>query len=281
MTDANPSTPAELVALGLARHEARWLLEEFSSPLDPEGLALRAAIERRLAGEPLQYVMGHWPFRSLDLDVDPRVLIPRPETEELVDVALGALAEGAEASGGSLAPLILDLGCGSGALGLSLLDELRSRGVLATLIALDESRDALDVARANARKHSLTAVSFVQSSWFEALDPSLHGRVDLVVANPPYVGEGEMRDLDPVLHHEPRGALVSPDAQGVEGFADLDIIVRGAREWLRPGASLVLEHGEGQRDALVSLARGEGYVDVRDLDDVRGRPRTFVARRPS
>ena len=272
---------SELVALGLERHEARWLLEEFAGPGDPDHAALLAALHRRLAGEPLQYVIGHWPFRALELDVDPRVLIPRPETEELVDVALGELAEMAQASGGSLAPLILDLGCGSGALGLALLDELRSRGVVGSLIALDESSDALDVARANARKHSLTAVSFVRSSWFDALEASLRGRVDLIVANPPYVGAREMQGLDPVLHYEPRGALVSPDAEGVEGFEDLGIIVREAREWLRPGGSLVMEHGENQREPLVSLARALGYSQVRDLDGVRGRPRMFVARWPS
>ncbi len=284
VTDANPSTVAELVALGIERHEARWLLEEFDSPLDPTHRALLAALERRLAGEPLQYIIGHWPFRSLELDVDARVLIPRPETEELVDVALGALAESVnppDVARAARAPLILDLGCGSGALGLALLDELRSRGVLASLIALDESLDALDVARANARKHALTAVSFVRSSWFDELDPSLRGRVDLIVANPPYVGDAEMASLDPVLDHEPRGALVSPDAQGVVGFGDLEAIVVGAREWLRPGGALVLEHGEAHRDALVSLARSQGYVGVVDEDDASGRPRKFLARWPS
>lgn len=281
MTDVNPSSLTELVALGIERHEARWLLEEFASPGDADPAALRAALHRRLAGEPLQYVMGHWPFRALDLDVDPRVLIPRPETEELVDVALGELSGMVEVSSGAVAPLILDLGCGSGALGLSVLDELRSRGLVGALIALDESPDALDVARANARKHSLTSVSFVLSSWFEALDPTLRGRVDLIVANPPYVSEREMPGLDPVLLFEPRGALVSPDAEGIEGFEDLGVIVREAREWLRPGGSLVIEHGERQREPLVALAGEMGYTGVRDLDDVRGRPRMFVARRPS
>ncbi len=265
----------ELVALGLERHEARWLTQEFADPSGADHAALLAAAQRRRAGEPLQYVIGHWPFRALDLDVDPRVLIPRPETEELVAVALGELVDGPGA------PLILDLGCGSGALGLSVLDELRSRGVVATLVAVDESRDALDVARANARKHALHTVSFVTSSWFDALDHSLRGRFDLIVANPPYVGALEMQDLDPVLGHEPRGALVSPDADGVVGFADLGIIVREARGWLRPGGSLVVEHGAAQREALVALARARGYVRVRDLEDLSGRPRMFVARQPS
>lgn len=277
VTDANHDPVAELVGLGLDRREARWLVEEFLPGGDPDSLTvLRGAAQRRLDGEPLQYIIGHWPFRSLDLDVDPRVLIPRPETEGLVDVALGELAAAA-----SLAPLLVDLGCGSGAIGLSLLDELRVRGVAATLVALDESTDALDVARANARKHHLHAVSFVASSWFDALDSSLRGRVDLVVANPPYVGASEMQTLDPVLRYEPLGALVSTDEGGVVGFGDLDLIVRESLGWLRPGGSLVMEHGEEQRAPLIELAKDYGYVHVRDLDDLSGRPRTFVARRPS
>lgn len=277
MTDANHDPVAELVGLGLDRREARWLVEEFLPGGDPDALAvLRGAAQRRLNGEPLQYIIGHWPFRSLDLDVDPRVLIPRPETEGLVDVALGELAAAA-----SVAPLLVDLGCGSGAIGLSLLDELRARGVAATLVALDVSSDALDVARANARKHHLHAVSFVASSWFDALDASLRGRVDLVVANPPYVGASEMETLDPVLRYEPLGALVAPDKGGVVGFGDLDLIVRESLGWLRPGGSLVMEHGERQRAPLIELTKVHGYVDVRDLEDLSGRPRTLVARRPS
>jgi release factor glutamine methyltransferase len=277
VTDANPDPVAELVALGLERREARWLVEEFLPGGDPEALpALLAAARRRLAGEPLQYIIGHWPFRALDLDVDPRVLIPRPETEGLVDVALGELALSS-----SLAPLLVDLGCGSGAIGLAVLDELRSRGVAATLVAIDESRDALDVARANARKHQLFSVSFVESSWFDGLDDSLRGRVDLIVANPPYVGEAELAGLDPVLGYEPLGALVAPDAEGVAGLEDLAIILREASLWLRAGASLVMEHGDTQHDALVELAERHGYVDVRDVDDLSGRPRVIVAKRPT
>lgn len=277
MTDADVDPVAELVTLGLERREARWLVEEFALRGDPDRrAALGRAAQRRLDGEPLQYVVGHWPFRSLDLDVDPRVLIPRPETEELVDVALAALLTGA-----TRPPLVLDLGCGSGAIGLAVLDELRDRGIDATLVALDVSPDALGVARVNARKHDLAAVTFVESSWFDALDPSLRGVVDLVTANPPYVGESEWADLDPVLEYEPRGALVASDEDGVVGFADLAHIVREAHAWLRPGGSLVLEHGRTHRAALVALAQRCGYVDVRDLDDLGGHPRILAARRGS
>jgi release factor glutamine methyltransferase len=277
VTDANRDAVAELVGLGIERREARWLVEDFLPGGDVDAWPdLLGAARRRLKGEPLQYIIGHWPFRSLDLDVDPRVLIPRPETEELVDVALAQLA-----SASTSAPLVVDLGCGSGAIGLSVLDELRSRGVAATLVAVDESLDALDVARANARKHRLHAVSFVASSWFEELDESLRGRIDLIVANPPYVGEDEFTGLDPVLRYEPRSALVAPDALGVAGFADLLVILSESLRWLAPGGSLVMEHGEAQGEALLEEARLLGYAQCRDDHDLSGRQRMLVARRPA
>lgn len=275
MTDVSSALVSELVAAGLDQREARWLVDEFAPGGHPDAAdVVRAAARRRLDGEPLQYIIGHWPFRNLDLEVDGRVLIPRPETEWLVEVALGELARRDTA-----APTIVDLGCGSGAIGLALLDELRDRGLAGQLFALDESVDALVVARRNALKHSLYAVSFARSSWFASLDRALEGRVDLIVANPPYVGESEFADLDPVLGYEPYGALVAPDADGVAGFGDLATIIAGAREWLVPGGSLVCEHGVGQRGAVLAASRDAGFSEFLDLDDLAGRPRVLVARR--
>jgi release factor glutamine methyltransferase len=246
------------------------LVEEFGH--DPD--ALVAAQRRRLEGEPLQYVLGHWPFRTLDLDLDERVLIPRPETEGLVDVALGELAQSKVA-----APLVLDAGCGSGAIGLSLLAELGNRGVHASLVAIDESTDALANARANALKHALHAVTFVHSDWFSALDPSFQGRFDLIVANPPYVSDEEFVELDPVLGFEPRGALVAPDSSGVGGFFDVERVIRQAPDWLGLTGVLVLEHGNAQGDAALSVAKAAGFRECRDLVDLAGHPRVLVARR--
>jgi release factor glutamine methyltransferase len=275
VTDVNAELVNELVDAGVDRREARWLVEEFVPGGDLDAApALRAAAQRRLGGEPLQYILGHWPFRSLDLDVDERALIPRPETESLVEVALKELATSDVA-----APLIVDLGCGSGAIGLSLLDELRQRGVAGTLVAVDESLDALALARRNALKHHLHAVSFVQSSWFASLDPSLRSRVDLVVANPPYVSAEEFDNLDPVLRYEPFGALVSLDADGVAGFDDVETIIRETAAWLAPRGVLVLEHSDTHRDAALRTASAVGFGDVRDLDDLAGQPRVLVARR--
>ena len=275
VTDVNARLVDELVAGGIERREARWLVEEFV-PGSDEGArdALMSAARRRREGEPLQYIIGHWPFRSLDLDVDERALIPRPETEELVGVALSELAVGH-----ANAPLIVDLGTGSGAIGLSILSELKTRGIMATLVALDESSDALALARQNAHKHQLSAVSFVQSSWFASLDPSLRGRIDLIVANPPYVDEAEFSTLDPVLHYEPRGALVAESKSGVGGFADLAVVIDESFAWLGASGVLVCEHGEQQRDAVLDAARRAGYSEAHDLNDAAGLARVLVARR--
>jgi release factor glutamine methyltransferase len=272
VTDANRSLVAQLVEEGLDAHEARWLVQEFAS--DDSSEALATAVQRRLGGEPIQYVIGHWPFRSLELDVDSRVLIPRPESEELVGVALAELAR-SEAT----APLIMDMGCGSGAIGLALLSELNERGVAATLVAVDESRDALDVARHNAMKHHLLAASFVVSSWYENLDDSLRGRVDLIVANPPYVGNEEFASLEPALHYEPRGAVVAPDSRGVVGFEDLEVVIRGAATWLSPHGLLICEHANVHRDPVLSVAAEAGFVNCEDVSDMSGHPRILVARR--
>jgi release factor glutamine methyltransferase len=275
VTDVNDEFVAELVAAGLERREARWLVEEFVPGGDPDAAtALRRAAARRRSGEPLQYIIGHWPFRELDLDVDERVLIPRPESEELVDVALKELAVI-----GVAAPTIVDLGTGSGAIGLSLLYELAQRGITATLIAIDESTEALDVARRNAVKHHLYAASFVQSSWFGSLDDSLRGRIDLIVANPPYVAATEFVTLDPVLRHEPYGAIVASDAKGVPGFGDLETIIGEAPEWLSVNGVLVCEHSNIHRDAALQLARAVGFREVDDHVDMAGLPRVLVARR--
>ena len=272
MTAAKRELVAELVAEGLERREARWLVDEFATCDDLD--KLRSAVERRRSGEPIQYVLGHWPFRSLDLDVDGRVLIPRPETEELVDVAMKELARQ-----GAAAPAIMDLGCGSGAIGLALLGELAQRGVAATLVGVDESEDALVVARANALKHDLQDARFVRSSWFDDVDEALRGTVDLIVANPPYVGADEFERLDAVLRHEPLGAIISNDSGGVVGFEDLATIIASAPGWLAAKGVLVCEHSNLHRDAVLDAARHAGFTGFEDLDDMAGNPRILVARR--
>ncbi|MGH9020718.1 MAG: peptide chain release factor N(5)-glutamine methyltransferase [Acidimicrobiales bacterium] len=268
MTGASATRVAALVADGVSEREARWLVEEYAANDDQ----LASAATRRLAGEPLQYVIGHWPFRGVDLVVDPRVLIPRPETEGLVDLALDALG----AHDGPV--VVVDLGCGSGAILLTLALEVAARGRDATLTGVDASSHALDVARVNAQRLGVAA-TWLLGEWYAPLDGALAGRVDLIVANPPYVGADELAGLDPVLSYEPRGALVARDAGGVAGFADVAAVIAGAGEWLRPGGHVVVEHGDRQGDAAALAARRAGLTDVVDHDDLAGRPRVLVARR--
>jgi release factor glutamine methyltransferase len=271
---ANGYLVTELIDAGLNRREARWLVEEYM-PEDHESIAaLRRAAQRRIDGEPLQYVIGHWPFRQLDLDLDERVLIPRPETEELVALALAEFSDGERR-----APVIVDMGCGSGAIGLSLVLELAQIGVAATLVCVDESTDALDVARSNAVKHGVEGVSFVVSSWFDALATTLRGTIDLIVANPPYVSADEFATLDPVLRYEPFGALVAEDTVLAPGFEDVATIIRHSSEWLSHGGLLICEHGNMQREATLDAAHEARFTQVADLDDLYGNPRFLVARR--
>jgi release factor glutamine methyltransferase len=274
VVDAKPALVREVVELGVAPHEARWLVDEFATGgLASARPAVLAAAQRRLNGEPLQYIIGHWPFRELDLDVDRRALIPRPETEFLVELALRAF--GAD----SAAPLIMDLGCGTGAIALSLVSELINRGVRPSAIAVDRSDDALALARQNARKCKIDAVSFVQSDWYDSLDATLHGRVDLIVANPPYVAMREYQSGDPVLRHEPLRAIVADD-DVVPGFRDVAAVISGASQWLKPGGTLLVEHGEAHGNAAVQGATRAGLVDASTKRDLAGRDRYLEARRP-
>lgn len=274
MTSVNARLVDELVEGGLERREARWLVEEFAPGEAEATPALLRAAARRRAGEPVQYVLGHWPFRHLDLEVNEHVLIPRPETEALVDVALGELGrpEGRRVT-------VVDLGTGSGAIGLSLVQEFARRGGSVRLYAVDRSIEALGVAERNARRNGVLEATFVRSSWFDELDAALRGAIDLVVANPPYVGADELATLDPVLGFEPRGALVAEDAEGVAGFADVAAIIEQARGWLAPGGSLVCEHADVHRGAALEVAARAGYREARDLDDLSGKARVLVARR--
>ncbi len=294
--DRRREVASRLRAAGVesADSEARWLVEQASglsaqewaagestSPSKLAEASLETMTTRRLAGEPLQYVLGEWTFRELDLMLDPRVLIPRPETEVVAEIAIGEAVRlgarrgrrrpGTIGSGTDL--VLIDLGTGSGAIGLSLAAELTGVVVWAT----DVSADCLAVARANAAGNGLT-VKLGLGSWFDALPNSLRGVVDLVVANPPYVTAADYETLDAVVRdHEPRGALVA-DA---DGASDLSTILDGARPWLRPGGAVVLELDSRQADQLTAEATDLGYVDIKIHPDLTRRPRVMVALTPS
>lgn len=223
-------------------------------------------VERRLRGEPLQYVLGEWSFRRLDLMVDRRVLIPRPETEVVVEVALGEIDRLDVAD-----PLVVDLGTGSGAIAFSVAVE-RPR---ARVWASDVSADALDVARANLVGVGAPAarVTLAEGSWFDALSRSLQGALHLIVSNPPYVAASD--ELPPVVKDwEPPGALVP----GPTGLEAIEVIVAEAPAWLaRPGV-LVVEIGATQGDEALALVEAAGFTESHVAPDLWGRPRALVAR---
>jgi release factor glutamine methyltransferase len=285
---------AELAEVLGAPHEARFVVDEAlglglflgrpdvpTGPLEPAIIATaRTMASRRAAGEPLQYVFGHWPFRSLDLLVDPRVLIPRPETEQVVEVALAE----ARLLAGDRRLVIIDAGTGSGAIALSLAAELGVEGASAVW-ALDANPDALAVAAANLERareghgDGWPPVTVLESDWLRALPAERRAGVDLVVANPPYVSEEEWPELDPVVRAEPRSALVAGAASdGTPGLADVEELLLQSLDWLARPGTVVIELAPHQADAASALATRIGYRDVRVDPDLALRPRVLVAR---
>jgi release factor glutamine methyltransferase len=230
-------------------------------------------VERRRRGEPLQYVLGVWGFRGLDLVVDRRVLIPRPETEVVVEVALAELRRLTPPPElPSAPPLAVDLGTGSGAIALSLALE----APLARVWGTDRSAQALAVARANlAGLGSRVAprVRLAEGDWFDALPGELQGMVDLIVSNPPYVAATEVLPAE-VADWEPAGALVA----GPTGLEEVARILAEAPAWLRRPGAVVVEIAPHQAEAAARLAADAGFVDVDVRPDMAGRLRALVAR---
>jgi release factor glutamine methyltransferase len=219
----------------------------------------RSLVARRAAREPLAYVLGEWGFRRLSLVVDPRVLIPRPETESVVERCLELLRE-------LDAPSVLDIGTGSGAIALAIADERPDAQVVAT----DVSSVALEVAEENRRRALLNGrVRFVRGDLLAGEE----GPFDLVVSNPPYVAPAEVDALEPELHYEPREALVG-------GEGGHEAVARAALETLVPGGALVLEVGDGQAGDVATHLRQLGFRDVRVSEDLAGRERVVEGRRP-
>ncbi len=270
--------------------EARWLAEEAAGGALPAWIdevpTRRVAgwfcerVTRRAGGEPLQYVIGRWPFRAIDLMVDRRVLIPRPETEVVVDVALSELDALDRVRQRRRSPLAVDLGTGSGAIAISLAVEREGIHVWAT----DASQPALDVAGANLAGvggRVAPRVRLAHGSWWNALPGDLMGEVDLAVANPPYVTTAEMEDLDPVVADwEPREALEA----GPDGLEDVATILELAPEWLAPHGRIVVEIAPHQSERAAALVVRSGFADVEIRKDLAGKDRMVVGRlglRPS
>jgi len=255
-----PIDAQALLAHVLSRDRA-WLVAHATDPLTADQVRTFFALaRRRREGEPVAYLTGVREFFGLPLAVDRRVLIPRPETETLVECCLRTLPADR--------PLrVLDLGTGSGAIALAIA-HARPR---ATVVATDNSPDALAVARGNAAGLGLSNVEWLHADWFDALGAA---RFDGIVSNPPYVAAGDAHLAEGDVRFEPPQALVS----GLDGLDALRVIVAGAGDHLVHGGWLAVEHGYDQAAAVRGLLQQAGFGELESLRDLSGIPRVVVGR---
>ncbi|HEV8503543.1 MAG TPA: peptide chain release factor N(5)-glutamine methyltransferase, partial [Casimicrobiaceae bacterium] len=247
-----PTDARALLAHALGRDRA-WLLAHATDELPQQGFdVFFAAARRRRDGEPVAYLTGRREFHDIELDVTPDVLIPRPETETLVDAALAHLADDAPRR-------VLDLGTGSGAIALAI---ARARPH-ADVLGVDRSDAAIAVARGNAERLAIGNARFARSDWFGALGDL---RVDVIVANPPYIAAGDPHLVEGDLRFEPRAALTP----GGDGLDALRAIIGSSPAHLNPGGVLLVEHGHDQSEAVHALFVAAGARDVRRHRDLAG-----------
>lgn len=245
---------AELLLVHALGKPRSWLIAHADDALDDaQASTFSALVERRRQGEPVAYITGHRGFWTLELEVTPATLIPRPETELLVELALARMTPRAR---------VADLGTGSGAIALAIARESPAASVVAT----DASAEALAVAQRNASRHGIRNVRFVQGDW---LMPLAGERFDVIVSNPPYIEADDPHLGQGDLRFEPASALAS----GADGLDDIRRIVAQARDHLRPGGWLLMEHGWNQGGAVREILASAGYREVLTVQDLEQRDR--------
>lgn len=221
-------------------------------------------VSRRLHGEPIAYILGKKGFHNIELQVGPGVLIPRPETELLVEIALSEIAKLNKPT------KVLDLGTGSGAIALS----IASTAPLASLLATDRSAEALAIAKHNAQFLNLTdRVQFSQGNWYEAVVQL--NQFDVIVSNPPYIANQDPHLTQGDLRFEPESALTDY----ASGLSCLELIIAGADQYLKAGGLIAVEHGFDQSEAVVELMKGVGLIDVQAHLDLAGHCRAASGRK--
>lgn len=232
-------------------------------PVDEEQIGIfNQLLTRREQGEPIAYLLGHQAFWSLDLDVAPCTLIPRADTERLVEVALSLIDSGLKADH------ILDLGTGTGAIALALASELPE----ARVVGVDLIQGAVTLAQGNAEKNQVNNVVFKQSSWFDVFKES--EQFDLIVSNPPYIDPDDEHLSQGDVRFEPKSALVSDH----HGLADIEHIIEASPRYLKLGAYLVFEHGYDQAEAVRRLFIQSGFDFVESFQDLGGNDRVTIGR---
>lgn len=252
---------AECLLAHALQRDRTWLFAHAGDPLPADALRLyETLLSRRAQGEPVAYLLGRRGFWTLQLETTPAVLIPRPETELLVEQALARIATDRTAR-------VADLGTGSGAIALAIATERPQ----ARLVATDASEQALAVARTNADAHGIGNIEFRRGDW---LSPLADERFDLIASNPPYIAAGDPHLQQGDLRFEPYAALAS----GSDGLDAIRIIVRDSPAHLEPGGWLLLEHGWEQGDAVRALLREAGFTEVATMRDLEGRDRVTLGR---
>ena len=252
-----------LLAHVLRRERSFLIAHADDAVTDEEIESFRFLIKLRADGEPMQYITGHQEFFKLDFEVTPAVLIPRPETELIVEAGLELLRNDPK-------PNLADIGTGSGCLAISMLHEMSA----ARAVATDVSPPALEVARRNAERHGvLDRLELLESDLFSALDAI--GSFGLIVSNPPYVSDDELKSLQREVNYEPREAL----AGGPDGLSVIRRLLSEARPFLRSGGYFVFEIGFEQREAVEQLIDGRFWKLIEILRDLQQIPRTFVLQR--
>jgi len=252
---------AKILLGHVLRRDRAWLAAHGDQPVTAqEAKAFDALARRRRDGEPIAYLTGRREFYGLDLEVTPDVLIPRPETELLVELALLRIEANEHTE-------VLDLGSGSGAIALAIASERQHSAVL----GVDVSAAAVALARRNASRLHVGNVAFIESDWFSAVPKK---RYDAIVANPPYVAAGDEHLSQGDLRFEPPAAL----AAGADGLSAIRAIVASAAAYLSPEAWLLIEHGYDQADAVVAMLRGAQFSEVQSRRDLTGIPRIALGR---
>jgi release factor glutamine methyltransferase len=260
---AEPRREAGSLLAHVIGRDRSFVIAHADDALTLEGrVAFRSLIERRASGEPLQYITGHQEFFKLDFEVTPDVLIPRPETELIVEASLELLQDDPE-------PYLADIGTGSGCIAISMLHELPA----ARAIATDMSPTALRVAQRNAERHGVAdRLELLESDCFSALD--VRGSFSLIASNPPYVSDDELKSVQREVSYEPRAAL----AAGSDGLSVIRRLLREARPFLRLGGHFVFEVGFGQSEAVEHLIDRRVWKLIEMRTDLQRIPRTFVLR---